>query len=116
MGCCYEVDGDEGEILGDPPEIGSLGGDCCSPAEVDKVPDSASCDDCSYYWLKGVGVAFSLEEGPPEGSCGCCERLKGNVIAVVAVGTKVDFVDCRGGKRGGGGMFPAVVALVYVGV
>ena len=87
-GCCCEVDGDEGDILGDPLEIGSSGGDCCSPAGVDGAPDSAGCDDCSCCWLKGVRVAFSLEEGPPESSSGCCERSEADLMAIAAaVGT-----------------------------
>ena len=60
---------------------------------------------------------FLLEEGLLEGSCGCCERLKKDIIAIVAaVGIEVDFVDCCGGKRSSSSMFPAVVALVYIGV
>ena len=66
---------------------------------MDKVLDSINCDDYFYYWLKGVKVTFLLEEGLLEGSCSCCERLEGDIIAiVVVVGIEVDFVDCRGGK------------------
>ena len=49
IGYYYKVNRDKGEILGDPLEIKSLGGDCCLPAKVDKVPDSVGCDDYSYY-------------------------------------------------------------------
>jgi len=49
MGCCYKVNKDKGEILGDPLEIISLGGDCYSPTKVDKVLDSVGYNDYSYY-------------------------------------------------------------------
>ena len=115
MGCCCEVDGDEGKILKNPLEIESPEGNCCSPIKVDKVPDFANCNDCFCCWLKGVKVVFLLKKGPPENFNGCCERLKANVMAVtIAVGTEIDFVNCYGEKHNGGGMFPAVVAFVYI--
>jgi hypothetical protein len=46
---CYKVNRDKGEILEDLLKIKSPGGDYCSPTEVDKVPDSTDCDDCSFY-------------------------------------------------------------------
>ena len=83
---------------------------------MDEVLDSIGCDDCFYRWLKGVRVAFLLEEGLLESSSGCYKRLEADVIAIAVVGTEVDSIDCCRGKRGSGGMFPAVVVLVYVGV
>ena len=53
---------------------------------------------CIPGWLKGVGVAFLLEEGPLESSSGCCKRLEADGMAVAAVRIEVDSVDCRGGK------------------
>jgi hypothetical protein len=47
--CYYKVNGDKGEILGDPLEIESLEGDCYLPAKVDKVLDSIGCNNYSYY-------------------------------------------------------------------
>ena len=117
MGCCCKVDGDKREILGDPLEIVSLEGDCCSPAKVDKVLDSAGYNDCSYCWLKGVKIAFLLEEGPPESFSNYYKYLDIDKKAVAAaVKIEVDFVDYRGGKQGSSNMFPAVVALIYIGV
>jgi hypothetical protein len=49
IGYYYKVNRDKGEILGDPLEIVSLGGDCYLPAEVDKVPDSVGYNNYSYY-------------------------------------------------------------------
>ena len=83
---------------------------------MDKVLDSTGCDDYSCRWLKGVGVAFLLEEGLLESSSSCYKRLEADIMAIVAVGIEVDSIDCRRGKRGGGSIFPAVVALIYVGV
>jgi len=37
-------------------------------------------------------------------------------MAVVVVGIEVNFINCRRGKQGGGGIFFTVVALVYVGI
>jgi len=37
-------------------------------------------------------------------------------MAIAAVGIEVDSIDYRRGKQGSSGMFPAVVALIYVGV
>ena len=65
---------------------------------MDEVPDSVGCDNYSYYWLKGVRVAFLLDKG------------------LLEVGIEVDSIDCCRGKRGGSGMFPVVVALIYIGV
>ena len=59
---------------------------------------------------------FLLEEGLLESSSSCCKHLEVNVIVIVKVGTEVDFIDCRGGKQDSSGMFPVVVALIYVGV
>ena len=97
-GCCCKIDRDEKEILGDFLKIKSLKGDY-SPTKVDEVPDSAGCDNCSYYWLKGVGVVFLLKKSPPESFNSCCERLEADLIAIAAaVETEVDSIDCRRGK------------------
>ena len=84
---------------------------------MDKTPDFTGCDDCFCCWLKKVKIAFSLEEGPLESFSDYYKCLKVNVIAVTAaVGIEINFVDCHGGKQGGGGIFLVVVALVYIGV
>ena len=83
---------------------------------MDEVPDSAGCDNYSYYWLKGVGVAFSLEEGLLESSSSCYKRSEADIIVIAVVGIEVDSIDYRRGKRGSGGIFPTVVVLLYVGV
>ena len=84
---------------------------------MDEALDSVGYNNCSCCWLKGVRVAFLLEEGLLESSNDCYKRLEADIMAVAAaVGTEVDSIDCHGGKQGGGGMFPAVVALVYIGV
>ena len=49
IGCCYKVDGDKGEILGDPLEIRSLGGDYYLPTKVDEVLDSIGYNNYSFY-------------------------------------------------------------------
>ena len=117
IGCCYKINKDKKEILGDPLEIESLRGNYCLPTKVDKVPDSAGYDDYSYYQLKGVKVAFSLEEGLLESFSSYYKRLEADLIAIVAViGIEVDSIDCRGGKQSSSGIFPAVVALIYIGV
>jgi len=98
-GCCCEVDGDKREILGDPLEIESPGGDYCLPAKVDEVPDSAGYNDYFCCWLKGVRVAFSLEEGLLESSSDYYERLEADLMAIAAaVGTEVDSINCCRGK------------------
>jgi hypothetical protein len=65
---------------------------------VDKVLDSAGYDNYSYYRLKGVGVAFLLEEGLLESSSSYYKRLEADIIAIVVVGIGVDSIDCRRGK------------------
>ena len=80
------------------------------------MPDSTGYDDYSYYWLKGVRVAFLLEEGLLESSSSYYKRLEADIIAIAVVGIEVDSIDCRRGKRGSSGMFPTVIALLYVGV
>ena len=116
MGCYCKIDRDKREILGDPLEIVSLGGDYCLPAKVDEVLDSVGYDNCFYCQLKGVRVAFLLEEGLLESSSSCYKRLEADIIAIVVVGIEVDSIDYYREKRGGGGIFPAVMALIYVGV
>ena len=60
---------------------------------------------------------FSLEEGLLKSSSSYYKRLEADLIAiVVAVGIEVDSIDCRRGKQGGGSIFPAVIALIYIGV
>ena len=49
IGYYYKVNGDKGEILGDPLEIGSLGGNCYLPTKVDEVLDSVGCNNYSFY-------------------------------------------------------------------
>ena len=80
------------------------------------MPDSIGCNNYFYCWLKGVGVAFLLEEGLLKSSSSYYKRLEADVIAIAVVGTEVDSIDYCKGKRGGSSMFPIVVALIYVGV
>ena len=116
MGCCCKVNRDKGEILGDPLEIVSLGGNCYLPAKVDKVLDSAGYDDCFYCQLKGVRVAFLLEEGLLESSSGYYKRLEADIMAIAAVKIEVDSINYCRGKQGSGSIFPTVIALIYIGV
>ena len=57
---------------------------------------------------------FLLEEGLLERSNSCYKRLKADIIAIVVIGTEVDFIDYCGGNQSSGSMFPAVVALIYI--
>ena len=59
---------------------------------------------------------FLLEEGLLESSSSYYKRLEADIMAIAAVGIEVDSIDCYRGKRGSGGIFPAVMALIYVGV
>ena len=59
---------------------------------------------------------FLLEKGPLESSSSYYKRLEADIMAIVIVGTEVDSVNYRGGKQSGGSIFPAVMALVYIGV
>jgi hypothetical protein len=83
---------------------------------VDKVSDSTGCDNYSCRWLKGVGVAFLLEEGLIESSSSYYKRLEADIMAIAVVGIEVDSIDYRRGKQGSSGIFPTVVALIYAGV
>jgi hypothetical protein len=80
------------------------------------VLDSVGCDNYSYYWLKGVRVAFLLEEGLLESSSSYYKRLEVDIIAIAVVGIEVDSIDYYRGKQGSSGIFPTVVVLIYVGV
>jgi len=83
---------------------------------VDKVPDFIGYNNCFYCWLKGVRVAFLLKKGLLKSSSGYYKYLKVDIIAIAAIGIEVDFIDYCGGKQGSGSIFPAVVALIYIGV
>ena len=37
-------------------------------------------------------------------------------MAIVVIGIEVDSIDCYRGKQDSSGMFPIVVALIYIGV
>ena len=57
-----------------------------------------------------------MEEGLLKSFNGYYKYLEADIIAVIAVGIEIDFIDCHGGKQNSNSMFPAVMALVYIGV